>query len=342
MDSKLVLPVQGHQLADFIYSLLGQRRTIEKSFRVNHLVVTHDSLINIFELIRQRVSQNESQLVTLKCSFHFESGRVITVFDPESFKTFADLSQEQTLGADLKLTYLVRFSGAEQPEKQDIRIEIFSNYHPTFRRSFSPGPKLAYAIEATNVTWGEDISNHLDKAIGQLTVEDGFSRLLRLMERGIETFWIQIGMAVLIFSVLIAIFATTVPVVIHDLQFKPTKSQLDQLATSFGLDLINKKLDILLRLDAPESPSPSPLYVAAHDPRSYLFLASLIFIASSIWLIRRYGRVRIVACNRYTTTKLQTLLKTRENIKWTVVAALFVGIVAGLVATRLDTFLFGS
>jgi hypothetical protein len=41
MDSKLILPVEGHQLAEFIYSLLGQRRTIEKIFRVKSLSVTH-------------------------------------------------------------------------------------------------------------------------------------------------------------------------------------------------------------------------------------------------------------------------------------------------------------
>jgi hypothetical protein len=245
MDTKLILPVEGNQLADFIYSLLGQRRTIEKTFRVRSLSVTHEQLINLVELVNQRVAQNASEFVTMKCSIYFNSGRAITLFDQQSFVTFNDLSKELTIGADLRLTYLVRFSGSGTPEKQDVRIQLFSNYYP---RDF-PGiqrrrsaPLLSFTIETTNLTWGEDISNHLNAALSLLLVDDAFSRIGTFVWRHTETPFVAL------FATLFLAMATMSWTMSGKFNQTRTelKDRLNELANDSGLTLINKKLDILL------------------------------------------------------------------------------------------------
>lgn len=340
MDTNLILPIEGHQLANFIYSLLGQRRTIEKTFRVRSLSVTHDQLIDLVELINQRVAQNASELVTTKCSIYFKSGRAITLFDQQSFTAFNDLSKELTIGADLRLTYLVRFSGADKPEKQDIRIELFSNSLP---RNF-PGlvrsreePLLKFTVETTNLTWGEDISHHLNTALSHLLVEDLFSRIGYFVWKYTEG-----PFAVLFATAGLMMFTAgwiASGKLVHNSGLLETR--LKDLTNDTGISLINKKLDILLMREYPE-PLSAIIFRLAHSPRTYGLLASLALVVFSIWLIRHFGQIRFVACNRYTAGELEAHASTRDNIRWAVMAALFVGVLAGVLATRLDTLLFGT
>jgi hypothetical protein len=64
MDSthQLTLTVPGPNLGEFISSLLGQRRTIEKEFRFSHVLVPYEWILNTIEIVNQRVSQNKSEL----------------------------------------------------------------------------------------------------------------------------------------------------------------------------------------------------------------------------------------------------------------------------------------
>jgi hypothetical protein len=289
MDSKLILPVEGHQLAEFIYSLLGQRRTIEKIFR------------------------NASELVTTKCSIYFKSGRAITVFDQQSFVTLNDLSNELTIGADLRLTYLVRFSGANTPEKQDVRIELFSDYHP---RNF-PGlrrgrgePLLKFTIETTNLTWGEDISNHLNTALSHLLMEDVFSQIGNFVWKYTEAPFVAL-IGLLLSSLLILSWAASG---VFDQTTIDLKKRLSELTNDSGLSLIDKKLDLLLQRNYPE-PLSTVFYNVAHSPRAYGLLASIALVVCSIWLFRRFGQIRIVACNRHTAAQLEALSKDARQHK---------------------------
>src|SRR6516164_6956822 len=126
METALVLPVDGDKLADFISSLLGQQRTIEKEFEIDGLRVTHAQLVHLVHVINQRLAQNASKLVSMRCRIAFEGGRVVTVYDQRSFETFSDLSEETTVGVGLRFTYLIQFPGVSIPEKQDILITAYS------------------------------------------------------------------------------------------------------------------------------------------------------------------------------------------------------------------------
>jgi hypothetical protein len=65
-EQQIVIPVAGQQLGQFIMSLLGQRRSIEKSFVTDNLLVRHDWIINLIEIISQRLSQNKHEIVSFK------------------------------------------------------------------------------------------------------------------------------------------------------------------------------------------------------------------------------------------------------------------------------------
>jgi hypothetical protein len=61
-----------------------------------------------------------------------------------------------------------------------------------------------------------------------------------------------------------------------------------------------------------------------------------------VWkIVRRHAGCYVVACNQFTTRKLNNLVKTRENVVWAVYVGLGVGVVSGVIATHVDTVLFG-
>src|SRR3954447_1090692 len=339
-ERSLVLPVGGPELADFILSLLGQRRRIENPFEVKSLIVRHEELLNLLETVTQRVAQNASELVTLKCSFYFYSGRSVTVLDRASFVAFDDNSQEQTIGVDLTLVFLVRFAGSATPEKQDIRIEIFSDTYPRAnpgspprRRRVVGWPMLKYTIETTNLTCGEDISHHLNKGFATLAFQDQLSKCVDAVISFLKT--------PVLFFTFMGVFGTAAIAIGAYFDYNAAPSLADhliaRLGTTTGIDLVNDKLDVLLALNRRE---PSNFWNDISQPRNAAAIGLLPLLLLSAFLAARYGRVRIVACNKFTRRRLEELLKTRENIKWAVLAALIVGLITGVMATRLDTLLF--
>ena len=58
-------------------------------------------------------------------------------------------------------------------------------------------------------------------------------------------------------------------------------------------------------------------------------------------VIRKHANCYVVACNEFTKAKLNAIKKFRESVMWAIYVALAVGIVAGVIATRVDNLLFG-
>jgi hypothetical protein len=56
MDTKsdLTLTFPRNKLGEFIGSLLGQQRKIERSFEGGHFVATHDWILNVIDIFEQR------------------------------------------------------------------------------------------------------------------------------------------------------------------------------------------------------------------------------------------------------------------------------------------------
>jgi hypothetical protein len=173
----LTLTIPRKKLGEFIGLLLGQQRKIERSFEGGHFIATHDWILNIIDIFEQRMQQNTHSLVSFRCSFYFEDGRIYTVETIDAFRAYNDLSNKLSVGVDILVTYVVEFPGAETPEKQEIRIEVFSDFSVKETGS-SPSKtekraKIQYMISFTNLTFGEDISRHISAYIETIYKRDG-------------------------------------------------------------------------------------------------------------------------------------------------------------------------
>ena len=182
-SQQLVVPLDQKALGEFIVSLLGQRRSIERGFRDRRFEIDIEWLINLNEILSQRInSQHEATIVSFSAKFYFDTGKIVTVEDLESFRTYSDISTEASVGADVRWGYLIKFPLAGLPEKQEIRFAAFTDrqiiggvrtINSRNARSFlslREGEEwLYYSVGFTNVTWGEDISATLSSYISGKT-----------------------------------------------------------------------------------------------------------------------------------------------------------------------------
>jgi uncharacterized protein YqhQ len=116
-SNQIVLPVSGQELAHFILSLLGQRRTIERIYDVSVLFVRYEWVINTVNVISQRVLQNKSTMVSFKCVYYYKNGKTVTVNTVEDFDAFHDNTEEQTVGIDIFLDVPHRISKYQKYRK---------------------------------------------------------------------------------------------------------------------------------------------------------------------------------------------------------------------------------
>jgi hypothetical protein len=336
-DREIILPISETKLAEFILSLLGQRRTITKTFRVPNLVATYNWVVDVFQTLEQRVSQNKSQFVALKCILYFKSGKTITLYEKESFLSFSDPSHEESSGFDLNVTYLVEFPSAGKIEKQDVRIEVFSDVtgrdYPGYRKDF-PDPLLKYAIQTTNLTWGEDISTHINNKFRTVVYKDMIYNFVSFFNRS-SVVMAGLMSVLLMTSILFVTFLAGRP----SLRGSHLKSLTTNFVDGSPFQQINQKLDALIAAEMYVAPPPS-ISAILSNPSSYIAVLAIALVALAVFLIWRYRMIRVVALNAFTQQKLERELKVRENIRWTIVVSLVVGICAGVLATRIDGLLF--
>jgi len=180
--SDLTLTIPRNRLGEFIGSLLGQQRKIERSFEGGHFVATHDWILNIIDIFEQRMSQNPHTLISFRCRFFFDDGRIYTVETIDAFRAYNDLSNKMTVGVDISVTYAVDFPGTEIPGKQDIRVEVFSDVRAKENASLESKRKkqvrIQYTVSFTNLTFGEAVSRHISSYIETIYKRDWVARAL--------------------------------------------------------------------------------------------------------------------------------------------------------------------
>ncbi len=190
--SDLTLTIPRNKLGEFIGSLLGQPRKKERSFEGGHFVATHDWILNIADIFEQRMAQNHHSLVSFRCRYFFEDGRIDTVETIDAFRTYHDLSNKTSVGVDISVTYIVDFPGSETPEKQEIRVEVFSDFRT--KESASPAAnrekkaKIQYMVSFTNLTFGEDVSRHISTYIETIYKRDWVTRIINWWGTGSTIF----------------------------------------------------------------------------------------------------------------------------------------------------------
>jgi hypothetical protein len=320
--SDLTLTIPRNKLGEFIGSLLGQQRKIERSFEGGHFVATHDWILNIIDIFEQRMSQNPHSLISFRCRFFFDDGRIYTVETIDAFCAYTDLSNKTTVGVDISVTYAVDFPGTEIPGKQEIRVEVFSDIRVKENASRQSKSKkqarIQYMVSFTNLTFGEDVSRHISSYIETIYKRDWVTKALCVSSVDFVSI-IAVFFMILGFTIAFLLHASTN-------EFTEKFKNIEQYYTP---EAQSEKLNIIIHN-----------YMLQNDP-AFIFImlaamfASVAVFTCALLLLRRLN-TSIVIFNRYTETKSISFLRLNEYIKWAVCAAILVGTIGSLIAARID------
>ncbi len=328
--SDLTLTIPRNKLGEFIGSLLGQPRKKERSFEGGHFVATHDWILNIADIFEQRMAQNHHSLVSFRCRYFLENGIIDTVETIDAFRTYNDLSNKTSVGVDISVTYIVDFPGSETPEKQEIRVEVFSDFRlketasPTAKREKIA--KIQFMVNFANMTFGEDVLRHISTYIETIYKRDWVTKIISWWSTG-STIFIASGVIVMV-----------------GLFLRYASSESDKLMQIFKSiennytpEAQSQKLNILIEQ-----------YSNLVDPMALGYLAysaviSVFFVMVALGGLRiifnRFNR-SFVIFNKYTEDKSTSFLRVNEYIKWAVCVALFIGTIGSLIATHIDRFFY--
>lgn len=326
-------------LFEFVSKLLGSRRSIERSFDPITLFVTYEWIVNAVNIIDQRLEQNKHALAPFECKYYFDSGKVLTVYDRDNFRSFSDNSTSETLGVDISLSYLIEFPNTATPERQDIRLQIFSQVwikDKIMKAARNRTPLITYKIDFTNLTWGEDISAHLNRHVEEIIASDGLGRSFLVMNRyssEILGTLVIIGILLLASLFLYGLNNTSIETNIHNAELRKAVSDL---GADGGLVSLNKKIDLMILAPLKDQ----SLVLTWANWRPLAFLAGIILLIGAPIYLNTIGNAYVVACNRYTEKIRQTTITRRQNLKWLIVGGFFVGIIATIVGSHLDALIF--
>jgi hypothetical protein len=169
----LLVHCPAEEFADFISKLLGKPQIASGGFQ-GPFRITLDSVDNFYHLIQQRVhEQNKGSLVQFAVSVQYDDGTSVEVTSIEYLKAYAEVRPVISTGIKLTWVYLVSFTNASAPERQQIDVSIdlkprrrrigivhavegpeFFELGPTEYRSLS---SISYRVSYTARTWGADI-----------------------------------------------------------------------------------------------------------------------------------------------------------------------------------------
>lgn len=169
----------GRDVAEFIASMLGQRRTLSKTFP-NFFRISHDWLVGFVELTHQRIiAQNDGKIISFKFELSYIGGRKLEIFDKRDFSTFNDVSRDISSNVKIVMTYFIKFPNRKNFERQDITLSASADID--FKEYGTDGARrvrsvliplsddlgtINIEIQHTDITWGEDLmgvmSNHIE------------------------------------------------------------------------------------------------------------------------------------------------------------------------------------
>ena len=169
----ITIPVEEKTLGEFISGLLGQPQSIQRELS-GTFDIDHEWLMNVHHLIQQRVQQQHNAFfVDFSAVIFFQDGLSRKLTSIESFQSYNEPKPFVSNGVKLKWTYLIQFPGKNIPERQEISlfvsekipkdIEKIFNFFLMRRRSSKS--VIAYQIDHTERTWGDDMENLLREHI---------------------------------------------------------------------------------------------------------------------------------------------------------------------------------
>ena len=242
------------------------------------------------------------------------------------------MSNELSVGVDLRWSYLIKFPLAKLPEKQEIRFSAFTDEAIAEQRSrerkegksfISAGERdgfMSVAIRFTDVTWGEDIyaqigSHNLAKTedIPSLTI---FSQ--KIKSSLLFPTSAILGMGVSMWSI-----------------YSSTNAGFARVAEKFGsleqptAETVQEKLDLLISLTlARRNVDLFPLVSFA---RGFI----VIGVFAALYFLLTISKASFININNYSDRHLGKYGRNYDFIKFGVLAALVVGIVGGVFANKI-------
>lgn len=317
-EGAVTLNIRKKHFGEFIQSLLGEPRRVEKDYRFT-FVIDLAWLANLDDVLMQRITQqHQARLIDFQSTVYFRNGMKKTVPSRDAFRTFADNSQAETTGVMLTWVFLVQFPHSKIPERQAIHFKAHSSrpHYPEFSGA------LFVEVEHTEITWGDDILNHID---GQIMLLHHATTFLESASRKIELAMASAYTTVLYFAaVWIILFLSWKKHII--LSSQTLDKKLTALQSQSSVDAISAKLDIFIE--------------AIANVETYVIVVALEFVIfAGLYLSARalsrqfpkhlYKR-SFVILNSASRGMYETYLEHRRNLTWGLVTAFMINVLAAL------------
>lgn len=328
-DKQITLTPDPQVLAKFILSLLQQPRRIEQEFRNNIFTIDYEWCRNLIEICEHRMDKHNYSICSFSCNIFYETSRVDNISTKEAFYAYLDGKTCRSVGVDLSISFLVLFGTKTEPEKQDLRVQIFSDESYKFlvtpRNKIEPESVISYSISFSNLTWGEDVSRHINTHIETALKKTIFTKLLVQASAAASK---TSTMVIFPITFLVSIFVSN----------KQFHRYIDLEKRNFD------EFNLILNVDTMESIS-KKLNIIRQDFFDYivtttsgfgwmgliLMFGTIIATAPYIaQLLTRRFCVSFVMFNDYTRTLSTKYIATNEKLKWLVISAV-VGIPVALV-----------
>jgi len=252
-DEKFITVNLGKKvLGQFITDLLGQRRILERNFTNRRFSIDLEWLRNLDQIVDQRIqAQNAGNRVSFSARFYFSNGKVLTLEDHRAFSGFTDITSELSVGVALTWVYLVHFPLSQIPEKQEISFRAFTDRNALNRKPKTKAGRylgiaeldelLGYSIQFTDMTWGDDLSNHIENYITSGTEKTpNWQELAQMVPRHVT---VVLG---LILGFTISIWYTLIKLIFAATDIKGQYASLTEAAKQ--LRTIDEKIDFIVAM----------------------------------------------------------------------------------------------
>ncbi|WP_156174514.1 hypothetical protein [Hoeflea sp. IMCC20628] len=315
--------VKREKIGDFVKSLLGQPYEIERPIK-GQFDLNKEGVNHLIQLIEQRIAQqNEFDLIEFNAKIGYADGHIRTISNIETFSSYVDTSNSETVSIKFIITYLIFFPGKEIPEKQEIDFKAFSS-HNFLSRSYKPGVfitgsnydtyGIVYLIRSTERTWAEDIDNMLKASLDDFIIDEKTPYKLISIVR----------------SIFVSIFLASsvgVPVIVD---YYRTKAQIDNIITPIfnkndGIEKFYSSTIEVLRRYLEVGPSAFQILYYI------IFFASMIFF--SIWVGNSGSKKKsYVVLNKKAEKSMKEFRFEQSKEPFRLVRDVFIGLIVSSVA----------
>lgn len=337
-DNQITFTPDPKVLAIFILSLLQQPRRIGRHFGNNISVIDYQWSRNLIEICEHRMEQHKYSICSFSGDIYYENGKVDNISSKEAFYAYLDSKQCRFVGVDLSISFLVSFGTKTEPEKQDLRVQVFSDESYKFlvnpSNKIEPDAVVSYSISFSNLTWGEDISRHINSHI-ETALKDGiFTKSLIYISRQAPKLS---NLVIFQAAFMASIFVMNKNMANNKEKFdEVTKHNVDTfnlLLDENTIESVSRKLNVIM-----QQISYREFSLGFGSLGLVLIIGMLIALVPHIaQLLTRRFCVSFVIFNDYTKILSTKYIANNEKLKWLVIStvvgmpvALFLAYVKGL------------